>query len=964
LDCRFWIERQRRLRQSKIQNRKSNIANVARPYSTAPLPHYIAPVTDQPIHGRRQRALMALARFVARRALWIVLLALALALGSVIYTVSSIEFITDRNALVNPEADYNRRFLRFVEAFGDQEWMLLVIGESPGPVENPGYYPPVPGDRTRDHMKDAAERIVTELRTRPDLFPRIVDRVPPEEAGPHRLLMLPHADLEAIAEQIEASQPVIEGVARDASYPGLIGGMRAAIEQGAGSADGADLKRAGDQLEALLGDLHQTLSAPQSSPAPGQLFQFRSSDPSLDPDGYLFLWDGRLLYVAVLPQRNPGALNQVEQPLAFARETIAGVEQDYPNLAIGLTGRPVIYSDEMAASSRDMSLATVFAVLAVGFLFVMSFRSFSKPALAVLCLVLALCWTFGATTLFIGHLNIFAMVFAVVLVGLGIDFGIHLLSHYRNGINHGLGVSDALVETYAEIGMGTVLGAVTTAAALSTAAFTDFLGLSELGLICGMGIGFCLLAMLIVFPAMLVLHDQRRVGNGDPALRETMRESDAKAVERPAISRGARVAALGVVILVLAGVAVTSIELARGWVPFDYNLLELNDPGSEGVHWENLLIRHDARASYAVSVRGSLEELRDLREQYQPLIEQGIARSTESMLPENEPQRREVLARIHGAMPAEFANPAAPTDAAGLRSAMRGLQAAIQQLRTRGESFDNAFRDAATMAVSVIELTRQRGAHVDARLQEVEPRFFGNFVRQLRDLKRDSNPPPVAAEALPEILRHRYVGKGDKGPLYALYVYPAKDTWVRENSAEFNDAILAIDPEATGVTIQIHESGTLIAAGFATSVLYALAAIAGLLLLDLRRPLALVIALFPLFASLSVLLGVMTLTDLSFNFANFFGVPILIGTTVDAGVYLVHAQRHGDPKRTLRQTRIACLLCGLTTMFGFGALATASHRGIVSLGVVLIVGSIASILASVVVVPAVLAWFNERGKRV
>src|SRR5690606_9946000 len=117
----------------------------------------------------------------------------------------------------------------------------------------------------------------------------------------------PHADLEAIAAQIEASQPVIESVARDASYPGLIGGMRTAIEQGTGSADGAEIEQAGDQLVALLGDLHETLSDPEGSPAPGQLFQFRSTDPSLDADGYLFLWDGRLLYVAILPTRNPGA---------------------------------------------------------------------------------------------------------------------------------------------------------------------------------------------------------------------------------------------------------------------------------------------------------------------------------------------------------------------------------------------------------------------------------------------------------------------------------------------------------------------------------------------------------------------------------------------------------------------------------------------------------------------------------
>jgi hypothetical protein len=286
-------------------------------------------------------------------------------------------------------------------------------------------------------------------------------------------------------------------------------------------------------------------------------------------------------------------------------------------------------------------------------------------------------------------------------------------------------------------------------------------------------------------------------------------------------------------------------------------------------------------------------------------------------------------------------------------------------LTTRGPSFEQAFKGALAECESLIELTRQRAGDVNSRLAAVEPAFFEALLNRLRELKRDADPPPVSIEALPPVLRPRYVGAGPGGEtLYALYVYPEKNIWQRENSEEFTTAVLQIDPEATGVVVQIHESGTLIARGFAASVLYALAAIVVLLALDLRRPLALMLALAPLFASLAVLLALMSLTELSFNFANFFGVPILVGTTVDAGVYLVHAQRHGDPRRTLRQTRGACLLCGLTTMLGFGALVSASHLGIVSLGLVLIVGSSASILASVLVVPAVLAWFNERGKRV
>ncbi|MCZ7607088.1 MAG: MMPL family transporter [Planctomycetota bacterium] len=925
-------------------------------------------MTDEPTTGRRQRALMALARFVCRRALLIVVLGLLAALASVVYTGLKLEFITERNALVAPDAEYNKRFLEFVNNFGDQELMLLMVAPAPGPVDNPDYNPPIPDQLTRDEMKQAAAAVVKKLREKPEFFPVVIDRVDPAGFGATRMLYLPQADLESIATQVEAGRPLIHQLAETPSYPGMLLGMRRGIEEGSmdNVPDDAALARAGDEMAKLLAAMHRNLAAPSGEPPMKDLFAFDSSDPGLDKDGWFLMWEGRLLFVAIRPTKDQGALNQIEQPLAYAREVVAEVQAQHPKLAIGLTGRPVIYSDEMAASGRDMTIATLFAIFAVGLMFVLAFRSFSRPLLAVVSLVLALCWTIGATTLLIGHLNIFAMVFGVVLVGLGIDFGIHLLAHYRHGLERGLGVREALIEVYREIGMGTVLGAVTTAAALSTAALTDFLGLAELGLICGIGIMLCLVAMLLVFPAMLVVLDARRVGDGDPALRATMAEREAAelAAPHPGTGRWRRVGALAVALLMVASLAITGIEIARGWIPFDYNLLELNDPGSEGVHWEKLLIDHDQRASYAVSTSRSLEELRALRRQYDKLAEQGIVRGTESILPENELAKRETLARIDAALPAGFSDVGLASDSKELRSAVRKLQAALRELQTRGPRYEQAFEPALVQLQNISNLCQQRGPAVDTRLAEVEPEFFANLVGLMRSLKRDANPPAISAEGLPPILRSRYVGKNAEGEtLYALYVYPAKNVWERELAAEFNEALLAVDPQATGVTIQIQESGSLIVEGFGHSVLYAFIAIVVLLALDLRRPLALLVAMLPLVCSLAILLGVMTLTDLSFNFANFFAVPILIGTTVDAGVYLVHSQRHGDARRTVAQSRHACLLCGLTTLLGFGSLVIASHLGIVSLGLVLTVGCLAGILGSYFLVPAVLGWFNERGRR-
>ncbi|MCF6228346.1 MAG: MMPL family transporter, partial [Planctomycetes bacterium] len=588
------------------------------------------------------------------------------------------------------------------------------------------------------------------------------------------------------------------------------------------------------------------------------------------------------------------------------------------------------------------------------------FKSVVRPLLAVASLVLALAWTFGATTLVIGHLNIFAMVFSVVLVGLGIDFGIHILAHYRDGLKRGLSVHDSLRMVYSECGSATVVGAFTTAAALTTAALTDFIGLAELGIICGMGIGFCLLAMLIVFPAMLVLVDVRKFKDRtDVADVHKVEHNDS----RPAASPISKRLALAVATIGLGALVLSGAMLAGGWAPFSYNLLALTDPTGEGVYWENLLIEYDQRSSYAVSLRRDADELEQLRAQYQPLIDSGVVRSVESLHPAREAEIREKLKQIDAALPSEFAGVGQPSSAKELRSACRRLQSVLSEISTRGENFQAAFAPVLDELSKLVNLTRQEGT--DARIAILEPAYFTPLIEGLKFLKANSNPPELTPDSVPATLRNRFVGTDAAGEtVYALYVYPTGNVWQHEKAGEFNRAIEKIDPQATGVTIQVYESGKLIVRGFLLSVMLAAIAIVLLLAIDLRRPLAVMIALIPCAGALSVLLGVMWLTGLEFNFANFFGVPILIGTLVDAGVYLVHSQRHGDAIRTLRQTRRACVLCGLTTLLGFGSLSFASHQGITSLGLVLVIGCTAGLFFSTFVVPVILSKLNASGRSV
>lgn len=907
----------------------------------------------------------SMSAFTCRFAFWIVLVSVLLAAGSALLAWKQLGFITDRNALVDPDADFNKRFLRFNKAFGDQEYMLVVITPAPGPIGNPEFNPPLPDESLRAEMKAAAQDIALRLRAQPAHFPKVIERVDPESFGGTRMLYMPTKDLEVVAKQVGEGKAMLNGVAADPSFPGLLRGMKAGIDEGTASDyDETRIAQGGAQMAALL----KTIRGAAAGEKVPDLFAFESSDPTLDKDGYFFSWGGRMLFLVVLPHKDHEALDQIKEPLAAARKITGEVGEKHPKLTIGLTGRPAIYSDEMASTDRDMLRATILSLVAVTLMFAAWFRGLTKPLYAMLTLGLALVWTLGATTLVIGHLNIFSMVFMPVLVGLGIDYGIQKLNNYQMGMRRGLSVRDALTDTYSEIGIGTITCAVTAAAALGTAALTGFMGLAELGIISAMGIMLCLFAMMFVLPAMLTLHDRKRLNEGNKILIAAMAERKALELEHPKVqqigplSRG--LAWLGV-LLTLAGLVTFGVQTGRGWSPFNYNLLEINDPTSDAVGWEKLLVDHDQRSSYAVCLRETPQEIEALRKRFEPLVREGVIRDMESMLPAKEPENRKLLAELNTALPLSFAErPKEPTTPKNLGKAARELQATLLDLCTRSKTLENAFAPAADEAGSIAAMCRENPKLVAQGLATTEGPFFAAMRHALVNLKRDANPPAITEESLPEAIRGRYVGSLNGKELYALYLYPAKDIWVHENAVAFNERVVAIDPEITGVTIQVQYSADIIVNGFIKSVIYAALAIVILLFLDFRKPLATMIALIPLFGGLAILGGLMAIFNWQFNFANFFAVSILIGTAIDAGVYLVHSQRADDPVRVLKQTRGACVVCSMTTVLGFGALMIASHNGVFSLGLLLSVGMTGAVFVAFYVVPVVLAWFNARGTRV
>jgi len=239
------------------------------------------------------------------------------------------------------------------------------------------------------------------------------------------------------------------------------------------------------------------------------------------------------------------------------------------------------------------------------------------------------------------------------------------------------------------------------------------------------------------------------------------------------------------------------------------------------------------------------------------------------------------------------------------------------------------------------------------------------FIEQLKGLMQTFTSPGLDMPQLPSELRSHY--QSDDGT-YALYIYPKKDLWQRHDLQAFVDDVesrvkrVAGAPVPTGIAIQVFYSTARIRASFIKATLYALSLIVLLVFLDMKNVSQTLLAISVLAFGLPMLIAIMGLLGIQWNFANFFGLPILIGAGHEYGVFLVHRYKESlaDPRRVWRGWDVsdqALLLCAFVTSSSFGFFwALGHHEGLRSLGLVMAIGTACIYLAAVCVLEPLLKW--------
>jgi hopanoid biosynthesis associated RND transporter like protein HpnN len=903
-----------------------------------------------------RRALVALVSTVCRFPRLVLTISAALVGLSVFGAAACLQYHTQRNDLISAKKECQQRWRKYIEEFGDDDDIVVVVKGA-----------------DRAAMERALDDMAARIRKQPALFDRLFYKVDLRPLRNRALLFLPTEQIRTICDDYLADMGrLLDHAPLSWHALGMMGLVQEARARTSEIMPGQALTKTDDrlltQLLAISRSARETLADPNRYSDPWSSLTAGSAEEKdqLEKPQYFFSGDGTLAFLLCRPVKEAGSFTAARQSVAALREQVNEARTAHPEVEIGLTGLPVLETDEMVAAERDTKLASFLAIGGVTLLFLVVYRGVAYPALTVATLLAGTAWAMGWLTLTVGHLNILSATFAVMLIGMG-DYGVLWVMRYEQARKQGSPVREALLHTTTHVAIGNLTAASTLALAFFAAALADFKAVAELGWIAGCGVLLCALACFTVLPALLMVFDRRGQMTPERVLPFEIETEGRRDRWLPGL--------VGRAPWVLGGGLALTLVLAvcAGRVRYDHNLLHLQARNLDSVQWEMTLIEHTAGASWhALSYTDTPQQALALKKQYEKLP--GVSRVVEvaSLVPADQatklPMLQTIRERLAKLPPRGKAIGHPLTDLHLLLDELQELATRIKPLAAAHGASTLAKVDLLkALQVSLRELSAElkKARHespslAQERLREFDQKLAGGLAENLHRLREVATPATISVADLPPALRERFIGRNGK---WLLRVFARDCLWDFEPLAHFTEQIRTVDAEATGKPFGTVEGLKAMKNGLQRAGFYAFLVIVLVLWLDFRTPRATVAALLPLLLGILLTLGVMGLLGVPLNPANMIAFPLILGVGVDNGVHVLHdwlIRRREGRAGVSRAIGRGVLVKALTTMIGFGTLMISSERGLVGLGFILTLGVGCSMLAALVLLPSGLQVAGKR----
>jgi hypothetical protein len=923
--------------------------------------------------------------------------------------VTQLQLRTSRSDLMNPTSSFAATWKQYSETFGAESDLLVVV-QTPSPN----------GKRIQTTIDELSERLARE----PEHFENILARVDLSAMRQKALLFLSPQEAQRTASRVQQYDRVVQSQNWDLIRAEAIANtLRKKVLQSqqdgvVSDATWRSVEQFSTSIASYMRNAIETGKVEKTafkSPLP-ELMQI-AADQKLTDDStaYMLNPENTVGVIQVKAVKNPkqsmGDPNAA--PIARLREIAAELQKEHGeesgDVTISVTGIPALEHDEMHSTSVDMRNAGIVAFFAVGAMLFAAFRGIRHPMLALLTLVVAISWTFGAATLVVRHLNIISVCFPVFLIGLGIDFSVSFINRYLTLRQELHELPDALRETAETTGSGILTSAITTALAFATAMLTGFPGLAELGLVSAMGVLLCAASTFVFLPALIALSDAEY--NVD-ALPQPF---------SPAVLRRVLVAwplvSIGIAVAGLSFFGYQAFRYSDGRVSclvnYNPNLLKLKDPNSESVTAEGVLDESGSESAlYAVSVAAKWDDAIALREKFLKLSTVDRVSDIASKMPDRPDAK--TLQMIQGlqqrasSIQKNLPN-IPPASHITVGKEVDSLYAAI-----RKSNNPSAVRATKALDEFLNDLSDTKARPASAILTGYNDMIARWLMLEYSQIASASNFNPVTPKELPPELKSRFVwaDRNTNEQRWVLRVYPKANVWNGKELSAFVDELRTVDPQVTGVPVQNLESAGRMHHTYASIALYAIAVISLVLLFNYLRPgqklmtilppvavaafigytlfkrngtidsnlivmicLGLVVfiaavldyrnlrdtvlTLVPSVAGGVLLLGLMALLGLELNPLNLIALPLVFAIGIDNGIYLVSDCRKQiaagkEAYEPSVDTVSSMLVTSLTSIVGFGSLMIASHQGMFSIGVLLALGVASSLAVSLVLMPPLL----------
>lgn len=832
---------------------------------------------------------------------WIVLVcALVFTALSGFYAAGNLKIDTDTAGMISEDLPFRQRYKAFREAFPALSDNVAIVVDADLP----------------DRADEATEILAAKLRADAKNFPLVFS----PETNPffvrNGLLYLDRASLADLSDEIAESQAFLVKLAGDPSLRGLAAVLGDAV-------DGIEEKDQSARIATVLDRLTAVAtSISQGKPA---ALSWRALIGGQQDEGTtrrVIITQPRVDFSSLSP-----AAEAMERIREIARESGLTPES---GVTVRLTGGVVISTEELESVTTGATNAGLVSLVLVTLLLAWGIRSLRLVLGILAALIVGLVWTAGFTTLAIGHLNLVSVAFAVLFIGLGVDFGIHFALRFREECLRDGDPHNGLRRTGR--GLAGPLALCAIAAAISFFSFvpTDYRGLSELGLIAGVGMFIAFVATFTMIPAFLTVFPP-----GAPAPAPAGRKSPTLPDRRIAIAA-----------LILGGAAAAAVPFAR----FDLDPIKLRDPSTESVRTFRDLAATAGASPYTIELLApSLSGAYTLAGKLRGLPEVDKTVTATDLVPTEQAEKLVMIDDLNIFLaPLRLSAVAAELNATDREKAFIVLRDAL----TRG-----AARDLPAVADLVAAAVRLNTALMllddGAKKSAFEAAVFRHFSPQIERLKKTLDAGSVALRDLPPEILHRYLAPNGRA---RVQVYPAENLEDPEALKRFVEAVRTIAPDATDSPVEIIEAGKAVVNSVVTAALISVIAVTLMIFLVLRSVRDTLLVLIPLLLAALYTVAATVLLSMPFNFANVIVLPLLMGLGVANGIHLVSRAREESSGAAAFSTTTprAVIFSSLTTIASFGSLAVSSHRGTASMGELLVLSIGLTLVCTLVVLPALM----------